>query len=45
MFFNERMTGIKGELRTIKRHWNIPISDVELQEEEELGDAEEEKKR
>ena len=43
--FYDRMTGIEGELRTIKIHWNILISDVELEEKEELRDDEEEKKK
>ena len=35
------MTLIKGEVRRIRRYWNILVSDAELDVEEELGGDEE----
>ena len=37
--FDDRIVGIKGEIGRIRRHWNIPMSDAEL---EDLGEDEEE---
>ena len=37
--FDDRIAGIKGEIGRIRRHWNIPISNADL--EEELGEDEE----
>ena len=38
--FDDRMTGIEGKIRRIRRHQNIPISDAELKE--ELGEDDDE---
>ena len=36
--FNDRMSGIEGEIGRIRRHWNIPI--YEEEEEKDLGNEE-----
>ena len=38
--FNDRFIVIEGELGRIRRCWNIPILDAELEKEKELEDDE-----
>ena len=38
---DDRRSFIEGEVGRIRRYWNIPVSDADMEEEEELGNDEE----